>query len=106
MPEEKSIAQDDKIWGLLSYLWVVSFIALAMKKNNAYVRFHASQGALLCVISLAGLIPVLGQIIAVIVMIFAIIGMIKAYNGEKWPLPVIGKQAKEFGDWLVKTLNF
>ena len=106
MPEAKRVSQDDKIWGLLSYLWVVSIIALAMKKDNEFVRFHASQGALLFVISFVGIIPMLGWFINIFVIIFAVIGMIKAYNGEKWELPVIGKQAKEFGNWIVKTLNF
>jgi len=106
MPEEKKITQDDKVWGLLSYLWIVSIVALAMKKNNDFVRFHANQGALLFVISLVGIIPGIGQIVWVIVTIAAIVGMIKAYQGEKWPLPVIAKPAKEFGGWVVKTLNF
>jgi len=106
MSEDKKVTQDDKVWGLLSYLWVVSIVALAMKKNNDYVRFHANQGALLFVISLVGIIPMLGQLVGLIVFIVAIIGMIKAYNGEKWPIPVFAKQAKEFGGWVVKTLNF
>lgn len=106
MAEAKKISQDDKIWGVLSYLWVISIVALAMKKNNEYVRFHANQGALLCVISLVGIIPMLGQIVSLIVFILAIVGMVKAYNGEKWELPIIGKSAKEFGDWIVKTLKF
>lgn len=106
MPEIKKITQDDKVWGLLSYLWILSIIALAMKKNNDYVRFHANQGALLFVISLIGIIPGIGQLVGLIVMILAIIGMVKAYHGEKWALPIVGKQAKEFGAWLVKTLNF
>lgn len=106
MAEEKKVSQDDKIWGLLSYLWILSIVALAMKKNNDYVRFHANQGALLFVISLIGIIPGIGQLVGLIVFVIAIIAMIKAYSGEKWPIPVFAKQAKEFGGWIVKTLNF
>ncbi|MFA6526677.1 MAG: hypothetical protein WCT26_04690 [Candidatus Buchananbacteria bacterium] len=105
MAEEKKITQDDKIWGVLSYLWILSIVALAMKKDNDYVRFHANQGALLFVISLVGIIPVLGQLVGLIVFIVAIVCIIKAYSGEKWPIPIFAKQAEEFGGWVVKTLN-
>jgi uncharacterized membrane protein len=105
MAETKKISQDDKIWGVLSYLWILSLVALAIKKDNDFVRFHANQGALLFVISFVGLIPVLGWFINIIICILAIIGLIKAYNGEKWELPLLGKPAKEFGNWLVKTLK-
>lgn len=106
MTEEKKISQDEKIWALLSYLWVLSIVVLAMKKDDSFIRFHANQGALLFAISLIGIIPGIGQIIGLIVAIFAIVGMIKAYGGEKWELPLVAKQAKEFGGWVVKTLNF
>lgn len=105
MAETKKIPQDDRVWGVLSYLWVLSIVALAMKKNNDYVRFHANQGALLFVISLAGIIPGIGQLLGLVVFIVAIICIIKAYNGEKWPIPIFAKQAKEFGGWVVKTLK-
>lgn len=105
MAETKKISQDDKVWGVLSYLWILSIVALAMKKDNDYVRFHANQGALLFVISLVGIIPMLGQLVGLIVLIVAIVCIIKAYSGEKWPIPIFAKQAKEFGGWVVKTLN-
>lgn len=105
MSDTKKITQDDKIWASLSYLWIISIVALALKKNNEYVRFHANQGFFLFLVSLVGFIPVLGQIVGLIAMIFAIVGIIKAYNGYKWPLPMFDSVAKEVGDWLVKTIK-
>lgn len=101
-----NVSKDDKLWGLLSYFWVFSLIALAIKKNNEFVRFHASQGLLLFVISLAGIIPGLGQLLMLVVCIVAIIGMVKAYGGEKWELPLLSGVAKDFGDWVIKTFKF
>ena len=105
MPEIKSVSQDDKIWGLLSYFWIFSLIALASRKDNEFVRFHANQGALLFVLSLAGIIPMFGQLLMLAILIVAIIAMVKAYQGEKWELPLIAGVAKDFGDWLIKTLK-
>lgn len=105
MSDTKKITQDDRIWAALSYLWILSIVALALKKNNEYVRFHANQGFFLFLVSLVFFIPFFGQIVGLIAMIFAIVGIIKAYNGSKWPLPLVASAAKEVGDWLVKTIK-
>jgi len=105
MSEEKKLSQDDQLWGALSYLWVFSIVALALKKNNDFIRFHANQGALLFILSFIGLIPVFGWIINLIILILAIIGIIKALAGKKWELPALGEAAKNFGNWVIKTLN-
>lgn len=105
MSETKKVTQDDKIWGLLSYLWIFSLVALIMKRDNEFVRFHANQGILLFVISFVGWVPMLGQLIMLLICILAIIGMIQAYQGEKWELPLLGGVAKEFGTWVLKTLK-
>ncbi|MFA5124726.1 MAG: hypothetical protein WC473_02780 [Patescibacteria group bacterium] len=102
---DKTLTSDQKIWGAISYLWVLSLVALAVKKNDSYVRFHANQGVLLFVISFVGFIPVLGWLINLIIAIVAIIAIIKAYEGEKWQLPLLAGPAKQFGAWLEKTLN-
>lgn len=99
------ITKDDKIWAALSYVWIISIVALAARKNNGFVRFHASQGAFLFLISLASFIPLFGQLVGLIAFILAVVGIIKAYRGEKWPLPLVASAAQEVGDWLVKTLK-
>jgi len=47
----------------------------------------------------------LGMILNIILTIGAVVGIIKAWQGEKWPMPIIGGFAKSFGDWLIKTLK-
>ena len=101
----QTITQEQKNWAVLSYLWIFSLVALAVRKNDSYVRFHANQGALLFVISFIGLIPVLGWFVSLIVVVLAVIGIIKAYEGEKWELPFLAGPAKEFGAWLEKTFK-
>lgn len=90
----------------IGYLWILSVIVLAVKKNDGYVRFHASQGALIFVCSLVLMfIPMLGWLLNLILGITAIVGIIKALQGEEWALPVGAEIAAKFGDGVIKTLK-
>ncbi|OGY50518.1 MAG: hypothetical protein A3J59_02800 [Candidatus Buchananbacteria bacterium RIFCSPHIGHO2_02_FULL_56_16] len=101
---KQPVSSEDKVWGAVGYLWILSLIALAARKNNDFIRFHASQGALLFAISVVlMLIPGIGWFINLLVAIVAIVGIIKALQGERWPVPVVGGMAKQFGDWIIKT---
>ncbi|MEI6288158.1 MAG: hypothetical protein WCP18_01040 [bacterium] len=102
MPTEK-ISQEQKIWGAVSYLWVFSIVALASRKKDEYIRFHANQGAFLFVASIPLMfIPMLGWLL---VGIIAIVGIINALQGEKWELPLVGEMPKQLGDWIIKTIK-
>lgn len=92
--------------GALSYfLGPVSGIYFWMtEKENQFVRFHAMQSILFCVayviISVViNIIPILGQMIALLLSIAGIfiwlMLMYRAYNGEEWELPFIGKIARD-----------
>ena len=97
-------ASEEKIWGAISYLWILSLVALVVKKDNAFVKFHASQGILLFVISLVLMfVPIIGWLINLIIGIIAIVGIIKALQGEKWQIPLISDLSQKFGDWIIKT---
>ncbi|MEI6627519.1 MAG: hypothetical protein WCL61_02900, partial [bacterium] len=100
-----NLKQDQKIWAAASYFWLLAIIVLAIKKNDDYVRFHANQGILLFILSLACFVPFFGQLLLMVVVIMMIIGMVKAFKGEKWPLPIVGDMPEKIGDWVIKTLN-
>ena len=102
----KPINSEEKIWGAVSYLWILSLVALAARKNDAYVRFHASQGSLLFVISLVlMLLPGIGWLLNILIGIAAVVGIVKALQGEQWEIPVLGQFSKKFADWVIKTLK-
>ena len=106
MPETKINPSEKKVWAAAGYLWVLSLVVLAARKDNEFVRFHASQGVLLFVISvILWFIPVLGWLLNIVVAVAAIVGIVKALQGEKWELPVVGSWAKLLGNWVVKTLK-
>ena len=106
MAEVKKDSSEDRLWAAASYLWVISLVAMAARKNNDFVRFHANQGALLFVISVALMfIPGIGWLLNIVIGVIAIIGIIKAIQGIRWPLPIGADVAKRLGDWIMATLK-
>lgn len=99
------VTQDQKIWGAISYCWILSLVVLAARKNNEYIRFHANQGFLLFIVSLFWWFPVVGQVAMIAAVILAIMGIVKSLQGEKWTLPLVGDIAAKAGDWFVKTVK-
>jgi uncharacterized membrane protein len=97
-----NVSSEEKAWAAASYLWLISIIVLAVKKDSPYIRFHANQGAFLFLISLiAWIFPPL----YLVIFGLEIVGLVMALQGKQWELPLIGGVAKSFGDWLIKTLK-
>jgi uncharacterized membrane protein len=99
---------DDNLAGALSYLAVPAIIFLVVEpySRNKFVRFHAFQGLLLWVFNVVGHIVLTVTIIGVVlypllwllVVVLGIIGAIKAFQGQKWKIPVIGPIAEKQAD--------
>jgi uncharacterized membrane protein len=78
----------------------------ATKKDDEFIRFHAIQSIGLCVAWICGwivltFIPVLGWILlpfwSLLFFVFWLVSIVKAYQGEKFKLPVIGPYIQKFG---------
>jgi uncharacterized membrane protein len=91
--------------GLLCYLfgWVSGIVFLVMEQKNKWIRFHAAQSivvfAPLCILYLIfWWIPWIGWIISIIIGIFTfilwVLLMYKAYQGERFKLPLVGDIAE------------
>ncbi len=118
--EETSTNMDPKLAALLAYLfgWIGGLVFYIIEPKNKYIRFHALQSILFnvsvsvgfillgVVFGILGSIPGVGVLFALLggLVYFALaIGslvvwimlMVKAYQGEKWVLPVIGDIAEQ-----------
>jgi len=104
---KSSTGMDENVAGLLCYLvgWVSGLVFFLIEKDSKFVKFHAMQSiitfvALTVIMWIANVIPLIGWLIAGLVGLLAlvlwIILMIKAYNGEKFKLPVIGDLAEKW----------
>ena len=89
---------NNKLLAAISYIWILFLVPIFIAKDDAFARFHANQGLVLFLVSLAlgiiALIPLIGTIISIIggivTFVFMILGIINALKGEMKPLPLIG----------------
>ena len=110
MSQSSGSSLDPNIKGLLCYLfgWVSGLIFFLLEKDDDFVRFHAMQSIIVfgawtvaqILFYILWLVPFLGLILSwlwwVVAVVLAIILMIKAYQGEKFKLPVAGDLAEKW----------
>lgn len=97
MPDQTTPkASDSNLMAALSYLWLLSVVMLLVKKDDAFVQFHAKQGLVLFIASvILWVIPIIGWLLNIVVFIAVIVGAIKAYQGERYEMPLISDLAKK-----------
>ncbi len=111
---------DNKTLSIFSYFGLLFLIPWLASKNSRFARFHANQGLLLFLFTIAasiavsivtfifGFIPVLGVIVNVIMWLvyyvavigYIVLGIYNVVKGRANELPVIGKFR------LIKTVEF
>ena len=103
---QSSTGLDSNIAGLLCYLLgvITGIVFLILEKDDAYVRFHAYQstatfGSIFVLSIVLSWVPLIGWIgtmlLAPVSLILWIVLMVKAFQGERWKLPVVGDWAEE-----------
>jgi uncharacterized membrane protein len=114
-PAPASGSSDSNLFAALCYLisfWVPLFVLFTEKKNDKYVAFHAYQDLLLTavVIVYSIILWVLMFILSVVtgfggicVLPFLFVPIVlvlvmtwKAYQGERYKLPIIGDMAEKY----------
>jgi uncharacterized membrane protein len=110
-PVAGQVTDDDKLWGLLSWLpwvgWILAIIALLVEpqKDRPFVRYHAIQ-ALAVNLVLSVLLFVLSIVtLGICAFIFPVVWLgllypaFKAYQGEWVEIPVVTDFCKNQG-WI------
>jgi uncharacterized membrane protein len=106
-----STGMQANIAGLLCYAvgWVTGLVFFLIEKENKFVRFHALQsiivfGALSVLQIVVGmfmgaflgvLVPFFNGFVGLVSLVLWIVLMIKAYQGEKFKLPIAGDIAEK-----------
>ncbi len=105
--EKTSTGLDPNVAAALAYGlgWITGIVFLVAEPGNRFVRFHALQsiivfGVLSALTILLQAIPLLGMLIAVFLVIplsaiLWLVLMFKAYQGEKFKLPIAGDMAEQ-----------
>ncbi|PJE69175.1 hypothetical protein COU96_01085 [Candidatus Shapirobacteria bacterium CG10_big_fil_rev_8_21_14_0_10_38_14] len=99
--EKKGIGLPKNTAAALSYVlgWVTGIVMLLIEKDP-FVRFHAMQSVVTFgILTLLCLVPVIGWVLSPVMMIVGfvlwLVLIFKAYQGEKFKLPVIGEFAEK-----------
>jgi uncharacterized membrane protein len=98
---KKAPTQDEKTYAAIGYIWILCFIPLLLKGDSKFCKFHGKQALVLFIIEIIGSvvywIPIFGWLLGLAVLVLAIIGLVKALQGEYYKVPVVYN--------LVKKLN-
>ena len=81
----------------LNFIFII--IALLLEPDSKFLRYHINQSIVLTVFGFAcgivAIVPFIGWIAsvagAVMVLVFTVMGIVRAYNREAKDLPLIGK---------------
>ena len=110
-----SMGLDENVEGALCYLlgFITGIIFLVMEKDSKFVKFHAVQSTIISLglwvfnmiitsilfatfsYSMFGIIGMVSSLISLVMLVLWIILIMKAYQGEKFKLPVIGDIAEK-----------
>lgn len=97
---EKKDIDDNKVLAALSYLWILVFIPLFLKKDSKFAQEHAKQGLVMFIVGLIGMfvfwIPLIGWLAWLVFVILNLVALIKCLMGEFWEVPVLGALRKNF----------
>lgn len=96
---------NQNLMGAVAYLLgpITGVVLLLVEKENKFIRFHAMQSTLLFgglfIVNVGlGFIPLLGWLVGLILsmvsFILWIVLMWKAFNGEEYEVPYVGKLAR------------
>ncbi len=110
--DDSSTGMKANVAGLLCYLfaWIGGLIFYLIETKSQFVRFHAAQsvivfGSITLVTMVFGFIPFLGWAIngflGLLAFVLWLVLMIKAYQGEKYKLPIAGDLAEK---WAAKKI--
>jgi len=107
--EPQDIAQN-KVMAVLAYLGPLVLVPILGAKESKFARYHANQGLLLLIASIAwsivssilssiiiaiswrlAFVSSLLSLVSLVFLVLAIIGIINAANGKAKELPIIGK---------------
>lgn len=100
-PSDVTGLDDGKLYAALSYLFILVFVPLFLRRDDPFVAFHAKQGLVVFVgYVLAAIavmwIPVIGNVLGLALMVISVVGVIKAAQGKRWRVPVIANIAEKF----------
>ena len=94
---QSSTGLEENVAGFFCYLlgFVTGIVFLMVEKKSSFVKFHARQSTITFLILLVlSWIPVIGFLFWILGIFLWLLLMIKALQGQKYQLPIVGKMAE------------
>ena len=94
--------QENKVFAILAYIWILFLVPLLAAPNSKFARYHANQGLVFFIASVAvGIVslifiwvPIIGIIVRALLglclLALLVIGIVNAAQGKAKALPLIG----------------
>lgn len=102
-PESPRDVEANRLVAGLGWIWVLSVVILLVKKDSAFVQFHARQGFVLFLVHLVlwmVLIILFGQsswalrqLLNLAYFLVIVVGFAQAVRGKWWQVPILGAVA-------------
>ncbi|KKP91853.1 MAG: hypothetical protein UR96_C0026G0003 [candidate division WS6 bacterium GW2011_GWC1_36_11] len=87
--EEIKYNEKNQWMGVLACIPVVGLILMFVEKDDNFVRYMGAQYTLVGVLQFFSWVPVIGWLLAPVTVVLILVGMFKAYKGERFDVPVI-----------------
>lgn len=92
--DEQRDVRMNKDVAAFSYVWIMSVVVLAARRDSAFAQYHAKQATILFIVSIpVALLPFVGRYLIFLVLAGMLLGFIHAANGRREPVPIIGDLA-------------
>lgn len=95
--------EQNKVMGILAYLGILVLIPIFAAKESPFARYHANQGLNLALLALgvwviswillriSWALAIIFNLVYILILVLAIIGIINVVNGRARELPLIGR---------------
>lgn len=95
-----TISDKEKSNGIIAYITIIGLVIAFIQNQelkSEYVNFHVRQMIGLALIMIAvSWIPFVGWFIALVGIVFWIMGLMGAISGERKPIPIVGEHFQEW----------
>lgn len=73
-----------------SYVWIMSVVVLASRRDSPFIQYHAKQATILFLASIpVALLPFVGRYLVFLVLSGMLLGFIHAANGRREGVPIV-----------------
>ena len=91
--------EENKYVAALSYIGLLFFVPLLMKKESPFAQFHAKQGLVIVIAWIVGSfvfwVPILGWLLGLTLLVTDVLALFRTMSGKAWEIPYVKEAVKK-----------